>query len=114
MDFLASRAYEVKSHAPRPGYSDREFRELTTAARSDVANIRDRLWAGERLLAAWREALETLEGVDRDRAVLLEQVARDGCVPLALPGYTNTLGGMLLTGVENEHDGGVGGEHVRV
>lgn len=95
MDFLASRAYEVKSFAPRPGYSDREFRDLVAAARSDVANIRDRLRGGERLLSRWRADPDIVTGADHDLAALLDQVARDGAVPPAPPGPTNMLGGML-------------------
>jgi hypothetical protein len=64
----------------RPGYSDREFAAVMTAARADVAAIRDRITAGERLLAAWRDAPETLTRTDRDLGGALAGVDSDGRV----------------------------------
>jgi hypothetical protein len=64
----------------RPGYSDREFTAVMTAARADVAAIRDRIDAGERLLAAWRDTPDRVPAVDRGLAEALEEMDRDGRV----------------------------------
>jgi hypothetical protein len=67
-----------RARTGRPGYSDREFTAVMGAARTDVAAIRDRITAGERLLAAWREAPASLTGADRDRAEALAGMDADG------------------------------------
>ncbi|MEU0664299.1 hypothetical protein [Streptomyces lavendulocolor] len=51
--------------APVPGYSDREFKAILTAARSDVVAIRDRIRAGEKLLATYRTAPDSLSSDDQ-------------------------------------------------
>jgi hypothetical protein len=64
----------------RPGYSDREFTAVLSAARADVAAIRDRIGAGERLLAARRDAPALLSGADRVLAETLAELDADGRV----------------------------------
>jgi hypothetical protein len=64
----------------RPGYSDREFAAVMRAARADVAAIRDRIGAGERLLAAWRQAPQTLSATDQTLAETLDGMDTDGRV----------------------------------
>ena len=51
------------------------------AARTDVAAIRDRLRASERLIERHRAAPEELTEIERERAVILEQMAVTGSVP---------------------------------
>lgn len=65
-----------------PGYSDREFQAVVTAARSEVVAIRDRIREGERLLAAYRDAPDELTDDERERAGTLDQMDRTGRVPL--------------------------------
>jgi hypothetical protein len=80
MDYLARRV--DKGRLPtKPGYSDGEMARLVAAARADVAAIRDRLDAGERLLAQWSRDPSTLPDDDRQVCRLLAQVAQAGVVP---------------------------------
>ena len=74
------RRLRIGSRQSKPAYSEREFTALVSAARSDAANIRDRVRAGERLLARFREDPSSLETTERDRAALLDQAARTGMV----------------------------------
>jgi len=64
---------------PRPGYSDREFRSLLQAARSDAAAIRDRIRAGERRLAEHLQ--DPLSRPEREHGQLLAAMAGTGEVP---------------------------------
>ncbi len=67
------------------GYSDREFRDLMTAARSDVAAIRDRIDTAERLLSAYRTEPDTLSEAKRERGAVLDAMDRTGVVPRVHP-----------------------------
>ncbi|MGW7278196.1 hypothetical protein ACWGIV_07780 [Streptomyces sp. NPDC054844] len=69
--------------APVPGYSDREFKAILTAARSDVVAIRDRIRAGEKLLATYRTAPDSLDADDQVLGMHLDEMDRTGRVPLA-------------------------------
>ncbi|MGW2891830.1 hypothetical protein ACWDDN_42305 [Streptomyces griseoruber] len=64
----------------RPGYSDREFQAIMTAARSDVAAIRDRIAAGERLLRRFLDNDEELSAAEREQGARLEAMAATGRV----------------------------------
>ncbi|MEU7306076.1 hypothetical protein [Streptomyces sp. NPDC007206] len=64
----------------RPGYSDREFQAIMTAARSDVAAIRDRIASGERLLQRFLDNAEDLSAAERDQGARLEAMAATGRV----------------------------------
>lgn len=80
LDFLGRRGH-VAGRSPEglPGYSDREFSAIVTAARSDAAAIRDRIAAGERRLARVQaEGLDVFEGQDRIDAERLLRLARTG------------------------------------
>lgn len=68
-----------RNHAGRskPGYSDRELARLMTAARRDVAATRDRIAAGERLLAT----LSAERDADLAEARVLASVAETGVIP---------------------------------
>jgi hypothetical protein len=66
----------------RPGYSDREFAAIMTAARSDVVQIRDRLRAAERLLARFEADPSQLAPDARQLAEELASMARTGRVPV--------------------------------
>ncbi|MEU9658729.1 hypothetical protein [Streptomyces chartreusis] len=65
-----------------PGYSDREFRDLMAAARSDVVAIRDRIRRGERLLEAFRSDPASLSDDERTLAGHLDAMDRTGVVPV--------------------------------
>lgn len=60
---------------PQPGYSDGELARLVAAARSDSAGIRDRIAAGERLLARYLAEPDTLSGHERAAAAVLHTAA---------------------------------------
>jgi hypothetical protein len=85
VDYANQRIREDPS-TPQPGYSDRELAALLRAARGDVARIRDRIDAGERLLADAVARPDTLTGAQREHARVLAQMAPTGAVPTALPG----------------------------
>ncbi|WP_406469999.1 hypothetical protein [Streptomyces sp. NBC_01615] len=72
----------------RPGYSDREFQAIMTAARSDVAAIRDRIAAGERLLGRYLHNDEDLSVAERDQGARLEAMAATGRVQVDYRGLT--------------------------
>jgi hypothetical protein len=100
----ASRRVEKAQPVPKPGYSDREFVALVSAARADVANIRDRIRAGERLVERYRSEPDTLDPSLRERAALLTEIAATGAVswppgPLAsvLPRRRDLAGHLFLT-----------------
>ncbi|KJS53500.1 hypothetical protein VM98_24930 [Streptomyces rubellomurinus subsp. indigoferus] len=65
-----------------PGYSDREFRDLMAAARSEAVAIRDRIRKGERLLAAFRTNPEALSEDERTLGAHLDTMDRTGFVPV--------------------------------
>jgi hypothetical protein len=65
----------------RPGYSDREFAAIMTAARSDVVQIRERIRAAERLLARFEADPAALAPGDRELAEELASMASTGKVP---------------------------------
>ncbi|GGK31284.1 hypothetical protein GCM10011583_73940 [Streptomyces camponoticapitis] len=78
-EFMGQRGHGIDAQETSPpGYSDREFAAIMAAARSDVVAIRDRISAGERLLALSREDPELLETTERERARRLETMARTG------------------------------------
>jgi hypothetical protein len=79
------RAHAVDAQiAGPPGYSDREFHAIMTAARRDVVVIRDRIAAGERLLEWFRTGAVELGPGERERAGRLDAMARTGLVELDL------------------------------
>jgi hypothetical protein len=79
-----------------PGYSEQEFRQIMAAARRDVATVRDRIRAGERLLAHADTHPETLPAADRAAAIKLQAMAKTGQIPiLRLPGHLRDHVAML-------------------
>jgi len=86
VEWLGRRWHDAQRFG-RPGYSEQEFRQIMAAARREVAAIRDRIRAGERLLAHADAHPDTLTGADRAAAAQLQQMARTGHVPVVcLPG----------------------------
>jgi hypothetical protein len=75
------RAVKPTQTEGRPGYSDREFAAIMTAARSDVVAIRDRIRAAERLLASFEADPAELASEARVVAEELAGMARTGRVP---------------------------------
>ncbi|MFD5506808.1 hypothetical protein ACFWIB_03410 [Streptomyces sp. NPDC127051] len=71
------------SYMGAPGYSDREFRDLVAAARSDVVAIRDRIRKGERLLDTFRTDPDSLTQDERTMGAHLDRMDRTGFVPVA-------------------------------
>ncbi len=64
-----------------PGYSDREYSQIVRAARRGVAQIRDRIRAGERLVTLAAADPGQLSGDERETAGWLAGMARTGIVP---------------------------------
>lgn len=84
LDYLQRRM--IKARLPlREGYSDGELTRLVAAARRDVAATRDRIDAGERLLATWETDPSGLSAEDAAIAAQLSVVAQTGVVPV-IPG----------------------------
>ncbi|GAA1956713.1 hypothetical protein GCM10009754_28350 [Amycolatopsis minnesotensis] len=81
--WLATSQLMVNQAGPRgvPGYSDEVFAQIVRAARSDVARIRDRIRAGERLLAAALSGRGGLSPQQRREAAELVELAATGEVP---------------------------------
>ncbi|ACZ83219.1 hypothetical protein [Streptosporangium roseum] len=82
--FTHQRGHHQREHGQDgglPGYSDREFGQIMRAARSRVAEIRDRIRAGERLVALAQTTPEELTAEERDEARWLAEMARTGEVP---------------------------------
>ena len=73
-------ARKGKTPAGLPGYSDREFRDLMAAARSDVVAIRERIRKAEQLLDTFRTAPDTLSPEDQAAGLLLDEMDRTGRV----------------------------------
>jgi hypothetical protein len=91
-ELVHQRGHHMGRYAGRqglPGYSDREYGEIVRAARREVAQIRDRIMAGERLLALANTAPGQLCSNDRLKAEWLTEMARTGEVPRFAGGYGN-------------------------
>jgi hypothetical protein len=84
LDFVFQRV-EGLAFSAKTGYSDNELRQVITAARSDVARLRDRLRSGHALAAGWQQDRGELTGPQRREAELLADIAATGEVPW--PGY---------------------------
>jgi hypothetical protein len=82
-DVLEWSGHRWRDHRPAvAGYSEQEFHRIIAAARSDVAAIRDRIRASERLLAHADTHPQTLTAADRTAAVRLQSMARTGQIPV--------------------------------
>jgi hypothetical protein len=82
-DLIHQRGHH-QGHCKRgglPGYSDREFEQIVRAARSRVVEIRDRIRAGEQLLALADTDPGQLTDQERHEASWLAGMARSGTVP---------------------------------
>ncbi|MFD3458262.1 hypothetical protein ACFWVM_00965 [Nocardia fluminea] len=89
-DLLDPRALSVIARqVPRVGavpggpasYSDGEFARIVEAARADVAAIRDRIDASERLMNVWIDDPSALSGAEAEQAARLVDIAATGVVP---------------------------------
>lgn len=103
VDFADRRKGKTQP-TPKPGYSDREFGQLVTAARADVANIRDRIRAGDKLVDRHHHEPHLLEPDRREHATLLARVADTGEIPwpdgpmaTVLPQRRRLAGELFLT-----------------
>lgn len=91
-DVLDYTAVKIRRFgSPRPGYSDHELRKLVTAARADVANIRDRIRATEHLVQRYRTQTHAPGLREREHAALLASLATTGEVPFLLAPNRLTL-----------------------
>ncbi|WP_157124495.1 hypothetical protein [Nocardia pseudovaccinii] len=79
LDYVAKRTPLLLE--TKPGYSDRELRAITRAARTDVAKIRDRVLAGHALVARYHHAPQSLAAVEAEHAELLARIESTGVVP---------------------------------
>jgi hypothetical protein len=80
-EWLGQR-WRPEQRSGAPGYSEQEFRRILAAARHDVAAIRDRISAGERLLTRADTRPDTLTSAERATAARLQVIARTGQVPV--------------------------------
>ncbi|MFK4155741.1 hypothetical protein ACI2LV_27675 [Streptomyces fungicidicus] len=78
---LYGRWKAIKTRPEVPGYSDREFAAIMSAARADVVAIRQRLRASRRLVEQFESAPATLSDADRQHAAELSRMLRTGEVP---------------------------------
>ncbi|MEV5200512.1 hypothetical protein [Streptomyces sp. NPDC053720] len=86
-DYLMRRGHGVDvQQSSRQGYSDRELAAIMVAARSDVVAVRDRLAAGEALLARYLTDPDSLTGHERDQGVRLAAMAASGKVQVDYQG----------------------------
>lgn len=99
-----NRRWDSNWLVSKPGYSPRELARLITIARRDVVRIRDRIQAGEQLLARHHADPNNLSLAEKAEAELLASIAETGVVPadprpmhLALPARTQIAGRLFLT-----------------
>ncbi len=85
LDYLDQRIRKVPQLSTT-GYSDGEFTRLVTAARADVAAIRDRIDAGEQLLSTWSTDPSAVEISATAVAAQLAVMAESGVIP-RIPSY---------------------------
>ncbi|MFB7851221.1 hypothetical protein ACFC34_30010 [Streptomyces sp. NPDC056053] len=78
---LYGRWKAIKTRPEVPGYSDREFAAIMSAARADVVAIRQRLRTSGRLIEQFDSAPATLSDADRQHAAELSRMLRTGEVP---------------------------------
>lgn len=78
---LYGRWNAIKTRPQVPGYSDREFAAIMSAARADVVAIRQRLRASRRLVEQFEADPDTLGDADRRQAPGLARMLRTGEVP---------------------------------
>ena len=76
LEAAARRWTAGRSGRSKPGYSDRELARLLTAARRDVAAVRDRMDAAEQLLTRAPDLMS-------EEARLFAEIAETGAVPAA-------------------------------
>ncbi|MER5358846.1 hypothetical protein [Streptomyces sp. NPDC002785] len=78
---LYGRWKAIKTRPEVPGYSDREFAAIMSAARADVVAIRQRLRISQRLVEQFESAPDTLSDADRRQGAELARMLRTGEVP---------------------------------
>ncbi|MFE0778851.1 hypothetical protein [Streptomyces sp. NPDC058861] len=78
---LYGRWKAIKTRPEVPGYSDREFAAIMSAARADVVAIRQRLRVSGRLIEQFESAPDALSDSDRRHAADLARMLRTGEVP---------------------------------
>ena len=76
---------------PRSGYSDAELARIVTAARSDVARVRERLAVTADLLHRYQQDPDQFSGGERERAATLAAVARTGVVVVPFTGVSQAM-----------------------
>jgi hypothetical protein len=76
---------------PKSGYSDGEFSRIVSAARSDVAALRDRLDGTRALLDRFEQAPDELSPDECARAGQLSPLARTGVIQVQARGVTQSL-----------------------
>jgi hypothetical protein len=81
LGFVRQRSQAGRARQGVPGYSDGEFARLTAAARADVAAIRDRIQAGESLLARYQSDPASLSPAETSLGAQLAEMAATGVVP---------------------------------
>lgn len=104
VDFLQQRLPGRNHLGGEPGYSNGELTRLVSAARADVAAIRDRIKAGEDLVARYKQDPDAVAAADRELAAALAIIADTGAVPdmlgwgaVMLPKRINLASHLFLT-----------------
>jgi hypothetical protein len=80
LDYLGRRWPDPRKDGV-PGYSDGELARILAAARSDAVAICDRIEAGEKLAARYRNTPGTMTAAEQLRARELAEIAESGIVP---------------------------------
>ncbi|GAB3943889.1 hypothetical protein GCM10029976_067170 [Kribbella albertanoniae] len=104
VDFLQQRLPGRNHLGGEPGYSNGELTRLVSAARADVAAIRDRIKAGEDLVARYKQDPDAVAAADRELAAALAIMSDTGAVPdmlgwgaVMLPKRINLASHLFLT-----------------
>ncbi|WP_243088156.1 hypothetical protein [Streptomyces sp. 891-h] len=94
--------FDVRVKEPeviRPGaYADADWQAIMTAARRDVRLARERVEAGQRLLARWRGGDPALSRREAERGALLDTLDRTGDLPRQPGGKRNHTNAVLRAG----------------
>lgn len=107
-ELYETRLPETPGPAPVTAYSDRDWQVIMTALRHDVRSARDRIRAGQDLLARYRSGQVTGEDADHALGRLLDEFDRTGDLPrylsgshteavLGLGGFTAIAGRLCMT-----------------
>jgi hypothetical protein len=88
-ELYETRLPQAREPAPVTAYSDQEWQVIMTALRHDLRGARDRIRAGQELLARYRSGQVTAEDANHEFGRLLDEFDRTGDLP-RYPGGSQT------------------------